>query len=463
MAESIHSRDRLIRVKHAAIWSIAAKCASLLVSMISVPFAISTLGDDGFGIWISITTFFGLFGFLDGGIGNSVINLVADQRVAKNEKQLQRIISTSYLMLFLVGVFGAILGIAGTLVIDWKYAISLPDEIEVFDVKIAALIVGILFFANLPLSLSARIRQGMQESHYNSMFEFLSYFLTLLGTFLAWRFHASLYWFVFAFAIGPILANVTNTALLFMRKEFCLRPSFGGVSKGVAKQILGTGALFLGLQFCAALAFQTDTIIVSHIVGLSGAAELGLVMRMFFLASTVAGFFIAPLWPAFRDAAVRQEMDWVVSVFKRSLRNSLIISLSITLPLLLAHKPLIALWSNNQVQPSFALVFGVFLWTNLSVVGNLLAVLLNSLQVVRIQLLLAFVMAPVNIGLSVFFTHQFGVSGVVYGTLVSYVACILIPYSLLLPSIFKRYANPSPQLSPQALTKPGDATVLQTS
>ncbi len=428
-----HAIHRARRVKLAAAYSVVAKFGSLAVTLISIPLAIRTLGAERFGIWITITTFFGMFGVLDGGIGNAVINMVADQRVAKNDQRLREIVSSAYFLLIIVGLIGCMLAFALAYLIDWSWAISLPESISRAEVVTSALIVGTLFFINIPLSLATRIRQGLQESHVNSLFDVFSHCLVLGGTIVCWYKAATLNAFLLVFASGPVIACASNSILLFVRTDILLAPRLRDVSKRVASGIISNGSLFLGLQLTAALAFQADVLVVSNIVGLRAAAELGLVNRIFLLASTVTGFIITPLWPAFRDASSRGDSEWVRQVFLTTFFYSILASLVISTPILLSYKPLVILWAGDQVVPKFTLVFAVFVWTNMLVVGSITTSLLHGLDAIRLQLVVGLAMTLVNIPISILLTCLIGTSGVVYGSIISYGLCVLLPYWFIIP------------------------------
>jgi O-antigen/teichoic acid export membrane protein len=427
------SAHREQRVKLAAVWSIAARMGTLLVTIVSTPLAIDVLGKDRFGIWIAITTFFSLFGFLDGGVGNAVVNFVTEHRANRTQSRLSNLVSSAYVVLLTTSALGLVLtGVLAT-TINWRWAISLPDTIAESEARLAVAIVGILFFVNMPLGLAAKIRRGLQESHTNAMFELSGHVVTLAATAIAWWCNASLAWFLLAFAIGPFIANLINSMTLRFNRNVELRPHLRNASSAGMKQALFAGSAFLGLQLCAALAFQSDAIIVSHFCGLPATADLGLVNRMFLIATSITGFVIAPLWPAFRDAAVRGEIAWIKRTFWRTLRSAIVISLAITTPLVFVHQPLIALWTGREIIPSLSLVVAVYVWTNLQVIGNLINSFMHGMNIVNQQLMIAVAMTLLNVPLSIYLTGLMGPAGVVLGSVISYSLCVLAPFCWILP------------------------------
>jgi O-antigen/teichoic acid export membrane protein len=179
-------------------------------------------------------------------------------------------------------------------------------------------------------------------------------------------------------------------------------------------------------------------------VGLKGVAELGVVNQMFLVASTLTGLLAAPLWPAFRDAVIRKDRGWIDRTLSRSIKISFGISLSVTIPILLLGGWVGEWMAANQFVPTFSVLFAVFVWTNVQAVNGVLAMLLNGLQVIRLQLALSFLMTVVNLVLSLVLVQWIGVSGVIWGSIIANICCMLIPYWLLLPRIIDKHMGEKP-------------------
>ncbi len=415
----------------AASWGLLARSGSLMITIVSIPLAIDALGDLRFGIWVTITMTIAMFGFLDGGIGNALINVVADCNANRDDKGMRIYVSNAYFGLSAIALLGCVATtLVGTL-INWRSAILLPDSIPEAEVAWAFIFVGIVFFANMPLSLSSRIFLGLQRTDLNCRFDIISYSVTLCATFVAWFCHAGLSIFLLTYLSGSVVANLVSTTIIMRETRF--RPVWNDWSFHCMRVLFGTGTIYLGLQFLAAIAFQTDTLIVANLIGLSGAAEFGVASRMFMMITSLTGLITTPLWPAFRDARTRGDGQWVTRTLSIALAGSLIVSSISTCTIYANADSLLALWTNNVVVPSAPLMFACLLWANTLVIGNIVSILMNGLGLIRLQLLLGTIMTLINLPLSIYLTFQMGTSGVVYGSVVSYIAAVLIPCLFLLP------------------------------
>jgi hypothetical protein len=81
---------------------------------------------------------------------------------------------------------------------------------------------------------------------------------------------------------------------------------------------------------------------------------------------------------------------------------------------------------------------GLVAWAIVSSMGNAVAMFLNGAGVLRFQVIVACLMGIAALFGKVIFGIAFGLSGVVWGTLVAYILCSALPVALALPRILGR-------------------------
>ena len=77
------------------------------------------------------------------------------------------------------------------------------------------------------------------------------------------------------------------------------------------------------------------------------------------------------------------------------------------------------------------LLVGLGIWTVIASFSSCLSMFLNGANLVGIQALLGLFMAAANLVLSVVLTRAIGVSGVVWGSVISQIAFVLLPLGLV--------------------------------
>src|SRR5207302_9361979 len=151
-----------------------------------------------------------------------------------------------------------------------------------------------------------------------------------------------------------------------------------------------------------------------------------------------AAFVTQPLWPAYSDALVRNDLHWVRITFRRSMRVTLAIIAPASLALVLIGPAFVGVWTGHEVHTSWSLFIALGIWTGMGSVGAAISMLLNAAHVVRLQVLAAITMASTNLVLSIVLAQHIGVSGVMWGTVVSYAVCVLVPYAIVVPKLLER-------------------------
>ena len=72
------SNARNVRAVITATSSVAAKGLTGVISLLSIPLTLGYLGADRFGLWMTIASLQAIFAFADFGLGNGVLNTVAE-------------------------------------------------------------------------------------------------------------------------------------------------------------------------------------------------------------------------------------------------------------------------------------------------------------------------------------------------------------------------------------------------
>ena len=429
-------RDR--RAARGAAALVAARGAAVLLTLVSVPLTLPYLGAERFGLWMTITSLVALMSFADLGLGNGVMTLVAEDEGREDERAAA--VHTSSAFFALAGV-AAVLGAAYAAVhplIPWADVYNVASERAVDDAGTATAVVVALFLLALPLGVVRNVQLGCQDGVRRGLWEAAAAGISLVGIVVVVLADGSLPLLAGALAAGPVVAGTFNTLLWFGRVRPALRPRASLVRLRVARELVRIGAVYMLLQMAAMVAFFSDALIVAQILGPEAVTDYSVAWKLFSVVSLTVALALTPLWPAYSEAAASRDTAWVRATLRRSLRFTLVVTVPAAALLLAASGPLISLWSGGDADPPLALLAALAAWTVIGSAGHALAMFYNALKVVRIQLVVAGLMAAVNVGLSIALTHALGIEGVVLGTLISYTIVALLPLGLAVPGILDR-------------------------
>lgn len=422
------SSERYRRIMFSAMSSFSASGVSFVISIISVPLVFNYLGAERYGLWVTLSAIIALFSFMDFGIGNSLVNAIADSSGRDNQSVAIRYISSAFvLLLLLTVVFGF-----GFMVVypflNWGKIFTLSSSNLLQDAKLAFLSLFIFFLLSMFLGIVQKIQSGFQQGYLNGIWRNVGNIFGVLFLFIAIKLRAGLPWLILAFFGAPVLAIAVNFILFFGFRHPSLRPNGRAIDSKSIGYLLRLGGLYFVLQAAGAIGFQTDIIIVARLLGPVKVADYSISAKLFSYIPLLAGLVIAPLWPAYAEAASRKDFAWIQNTLQKSILMTLIGCGPLLLLMAMFGGQIIHIWIGPQVHTSPFLLFSLALWNLLHSVSIALAVYFNGLSIIKFQVVLAGLMGITNIILSIFLVGRIGPAGAVWGSIISFVICILIPY-----------------------------------
>lgn len=423
--EMNRGRQRWRKIVSGALSAAAFRAISILGTLFTVPIVIHELGNLQFGTLVLITQLSTLFVFADMGLGNGLISALSGSLATGDHGRAQSLISSTWFLLIGVAAIGSILFSTLVAWVPWDKALGV-DGLPEAEVRDAVAVFGAFFIVGLPVSIGQKIHLARQEGLQAGAWQAFGAVLTILATVACASSSATLPWYVAAAVGGGVTAGIANCLWLFHR-EPAMRPKLQLVRAPVLKLIFRSGALFLVLGMAGAVAYQTDALIISHLLGGSEVSNYNLAMRLFSIPTLALSFILAPMWPAFSNAFALNDYVWARRAMLHAISIGALINIPSALVLTIFGARLIEVWIGRAVTIPLLLLASFGLWTAANAVQGPLAMWLNGAHVVKFQVVCAVVMAIVNLGLSVTLTRNVGIAGPVLGTLIAQTFCITIP------------------------------------
>jgi O-antigen/teichoic acid export membrane protein len=432
------SSERNRRAFASAIAGLALRGSSFVVVLISVPLTLGYLGPIRFGMWMTIASVVTLLGATDLGIGNGVLNNIARAFGQADRTAARRYLASGLTALTgIAATFGAIFLVAYPTV-PWARLYNVADPTAASEAGPATAAFVATFLVGMPLGLIGQVRSAYQEGFVQSAFAGFGNVTTLVLLLLAIWAKASLPILVLAITTGPIIAGGINLAVLFRLQRPWLAPRRSDITISALRSVVGVGLAFMVLQIAYMVAFSSDRLVVAQVVGPAAVADYSVVYRLFSIPAGLALIAILPLWPAYREAISRSDINWV----RVTLRRSLLITIAATVPLAVVLSvtgpAVVKVWTQGGVTPAAGLYPALGAFTVALAVANVFSVLFNGAQAIRFQLSIWVPMAVLNIILSVILASRIGVAGVAIGSVLAVVAVLIVPTTLYVPRLLRR-------------------------
>jgi O-antigen/teichoic acid export membrane protein len=122
-------------------------------------------------------------------------------------------------------------------------------------------------------------------------------------------------------------------------------------------------------------------LVLSSVFGPAAITPYAITKRMFDAVTMVLSELLSPLWPAYGEALVRNDHNWIKKTFKKSIVLSMSVFIPIFIILSFIGQEVIFLWSNDEsAVPSWSLLMICNVWTFLLLVVRILSMFLNGIN-----------------------------------------------------------------------------------
>lgn len=432
MDERARGNERNRRVILTGGTSALARILQIGTSLVTVPLTLKYLGNERFGLWMTISSVLAMAAFADFGVGNGVLNTVAKAYGKDDLEGVRRAVSSGFAALNSIAAFLLLSFFAIYRFVNWADFFRVDSPRARSEAGPALAVFAICFALNISMDVVQRVQLGLQQGYRYGLWQLCGSLAGFVGVLGGIWLHVSLPLLVVAFAGAPILATTLNTIHFFGFVRPDLKPKTNLVSRDVILRITKLGGLFFILQLVVAVSYSADNFLIARTFGAIRVPEYSIPQRMFSLITMLSAMLIAPLWPAYGEAISRGDNRWVRRAFSRSL---LLVFGSATLAsgiLFLVSKRLIFAWVGPRISPPTILLEGLAIWTVIDACGNTLAMFMNGASIVRFQIIVASSFGAACLAAKLFLIPRFGISAVPWSTIATYLLVNTLPTSIYL-------------------------------
>lgn len=428
--------------------STLARVVQIGTSLVTVPLTLRYLGNERFGLWMTISSVLAMASFADFGLGNGVLNTVASAYGKDDTDAIRRAISSGFAVLSCIAVLLLAAFASIYHLVDWAQFFRVVSPLARSEAGPSLAVFAICFALNISMDVVQRVQLGLQQGYRYGLWQLCGSAVGFAGVLVGIWLHVSLPLLIVAIAGAPVLATTLNALHFFGYVHPDLRPSRSFISRDAILQIARMGGLFFVLQIVVAVSYSADNFIIARTLGAASVPEYSIPQRMFALVTMMSAMLVAPLWPAYSEAIARGDMVWIRRTLRRSLLSVTAASLTGSALLLLLAPKLLYWWIGPRIHPPFLLLLGLAVWSVIECCGTALAMFLNGAAAVRFQIGLSVTFGVVCVVSKLLFVRHFGLVGVPWSTILSYLCIEAIPWILFVPRVLRNLEATSPTRLP---------------
>jgi O-antigen/teichoic acid export membrane protein len=421
------SRERYRRVILTGLSSGFNRLSSILTIVISISLTFRHLGTEKFGLWMTITSLITMQQFMDFGVGNGLVNAVSRANGRGDKKASRVYISSGFFFLATISVFLIFLLLSFYKYFPWNRIYNLDSAVGTFAVGPATAAFLIFILLSIPLGIIQRVQIGYQEGYINDIWQTVGSVFGLLGIFFAVKFQADLLGLVLGLFGGQLLGIILNWIFYFGFYKNGFYPTPKLVEINAVKKIGQSGFLFFILQLACVLSYSADNFIITQVLGVQFVTDYSIAQKMFLIGPVIQTLFVAPLWPAYGEALVRNDCHWIKKTFWKSFYGSIAICIIFSLLLIPLGNILAKGWLGKEIDLPTNLLIGFGLWAILSGYMSATTMFLNGVGKLKVQILAFLGFGVFSIFLKVILARIFGAPGVIFATVIAFVIFLAFP------------------------------------
>lgn len=429
--------ERSVKTKKNIVASILIKILSIGISFVLIPLALNYLNPTKYGIWLTLTSIIGWFGFFDLGLGNGLRNKLAEA-LAKNDMASAKIyISTSYAVLsIIIGIVYLIFFLIFPH-LNWTKILNTPPEMSE-EIHKLIFIVFSFFCLQFIIKHISVILKADQKSAISGGINTIASLLSLIFVFVLTKTtNGSLLWLSIAVSVANIIAPLFVTVWYFGSDYKHLTPSIKHVKFKYAKGLMSLGFMFFIMQFAALIVFSTDSYIIAQLFGPEAVTPYNIAFKYFSIITMGFSIITTPFWTAYTDAYHKHDYEWIKRITNKQVKFWGLSAIGVVI-MLVCEKWFYHIWIGDKVTIPFSLSLTMAIWVLISSWTSIFGNFLSGVEKIRLSLIHSIIMIFLNVPLSIFLAKTLGMGPT--GVMLATCLCVL-PQVFLHPIQYKKIIN----------------------
>lgn len=419
--------ERNRRIAITALTGAVSKLFAMGIPLFTVRITYAYLGEEIYGLWSAVTSFFALFQFADLGLGNGLKTRLSQSYGNEDKEQSVRLISSTYFVLLIVSIIIMTAFLIIYPYIDWAELMNAETE------KAVVLAGGVVFaivasrILNIPLALVERTQMALQEGYKSNLWQTLAYILSLIAVLLFSKLDLGPLQMIWASSMVVVIVSGINMIVYFFHQKRDYAPSLKKIDLKTSKIMLRSGFAFFVLSILTTVGLALDNFIVARTVSLSDAAVYSILYKVTHMIGGVTTMLSAPLWAANGEAYARNDFAWIRKSTKKMSLLLLSMSLLASLVLVLISKPFFKIWIGSNFQFNIILLIGLCIMQMLLSGASPFFMILNAFGKVKVQIIMFAIYTPISFFLKYFLSVKFGAEIIPWAGVFSY-SIVIIPF-----------------------------------
>lgn len=409
--------ERSVKAKKNIVASFVLKAISIVIGLFYVPLLINYLGAEEYGVWLTMSSVLGWFAFFDIGLGHGLRNKLTEA-IAHNKMQLAKeYVSTTYAIITMVFVGVLILFYVINPFLDWTKILN-TTSVDGDKLSLLALIVFTFFILRFIFQLIGSIYSAYQMPAVNNAMGPLANVIALgIILMLLKTSEGSIVKLGFVLSAIPVFVFIGFTFFAFANRFKEIRPNIRSIKFKHTNVLMSLGVKFFVSSVAAVILFSTSNIILAQVLSPIEVTQYNIAFKYFSVSLMAITIILSPIWSAVTDAYAKGDFVWLKSTLKKMNRIGYLFIALAAIQLLFSNF-IYKIWVGDKVSIPFILSLAMFFdiaWSSFSAVYSSY---INGFGKLKLDITIVWFRLLVFVPMAIFLTKTFGVSGIVWASLI---------------------------------------------
>lgn len=403
---------RSLIVKKNMIGSIFIKGVSILIQLILVPMTLGYLSQELYGIWLTISSIMLWLNFFDVGLTLGLKNKLSEALAKNDIEKGKSLVSTTYIVMLIIFLPLCLIGECVIPYVDWSSFLNV-SQIYNEELSHVVSILLVCFSLQMIFNVITAVVSAHQKVALASAFPVIGNLCSVIVIYLLNIFtKPSLTNLASAISYIPALVLMVSSFILYTGKLKPVKPSVSYFDKSNIKDILNLGIKFFIIQIQMIVLYQATNILISNVSSPSDVTSYNIAYKYIGVASMTFNIILAPLWPAFTDAYMKNDWSWMKQIYGK-MRKVYAILLGGVILMVILSPVAYKLWIGDRAIIPLTMTVVVALFVIVHAWDALQIILINGIGKVKLQTYITLVGLICHIPLSLLLGKHIGAIGVV--------------------------------------------------
>ncbi len=397
------------------LYNALGKSWGILLNLLLVPFLVSYLGVERFGLWALLAVVSGYFGLIDFGFGSSFVKYVAACRARSDDEGMNQVVRVGVVYYLVISLLLCLL------VFPW-----IPEVMRLFNVSPtlfaeARFVLGaalvVLAVQNL-FAVFAAVLNGLQKMDVTNKIALVIATIRAFGMAGCILFDLGLK----GLMVNQIFVSLLN-GLVQLRAAYHALPQLRlrpwTFRASLFREMYGFGAKVQVSRIAQMIAFQMDRVLIGFFFNVTLVAFYDIAIRISTAMRAFPLMLTSAIVPAASELDTRKNRFALINLHLRGSKYLIFLSTPLACFVILHAAPLIRLWVGPGFEKSVGVLQFLALGYYLNLVSGTASTIAMGMGRPDLEMRYGIVMASLNLVLSLILIVTVGFYGAALGSVLS--------------------------------------------